>query len=112
MRAALGVALGLFAVLSGPASAQETAVVREARCWIGSSTFSAGAAMSVGDAVAVCDSTSGWKAPAVAVSASGCLLEGKLSSTGAILGVRNGDTMLVKCDAGGTWVTVDAKPEG
>ena len=110
MRGALAFALGLTAVLSGPSHAQET-VVGEARCWIGSSTFSPGSSMYVGDSIATCDAASGWRASEATVSAAGCLLDGKLSSAGALVDLRNSDSLLLECDAGGRWVKLEQEPK-
>ena len=110
MHAALAFALGLTAVVSGPGHAQDQAV-GEARCWIGSSTFSAGASMYVGDSIATCAAASGWKASEATVSAAGCLLDGKLSSAGALVDLRNSDSLLLECAAGGRWVKVEQEPK-
>ena len=108
MRPAWVLAVLASLLLGGHSTAQET-VVREARCWLGSSTFSAGATMNAGDGVAVCDATTGWQATSPDSSAAGCMLEGDLSSVGAVVGVRNNDTVLLRCESSGSWVTIDAE---
>lgn len=109
MRALLVGALALGALASGPAAGQDKAA-REARCWIGSSTFSVGATMFVGQSVAVCDASGAWMASDESLSAAGCLLEGKLSSAGAVVGVRNSEAMLLECGADGQWADRQAAP--
>lgn len=110
MRAPLVFALGVSALLSGPSGAQESGP-REERCWIGSSTFSLGAAMRVGDAVARCDGVAGWVAPDAPLSAAGCLMDGELSSVGALVGVRNSDSLVLSCAADGRWVTLESEAQ-
>ncbi len=110
MRAALAFALGLPLLLAGPSGAQESAP-REERCWIGGSTFSVGAAMRVGDAVARCGGAAGWVAPDAPLSAAGCLLDGELSSVGALVGVRNSDSLVLSCTADGQWVTLETEAQ-
>lgn len=105
MRTALLLVLGFASVAGGPAVAQE-ASVRETRCWAGDVTFSAGLAIGVGDGVAICDPGSGWTAAKTDVQVAGCLLEGELSSVGAVVGIRNNDRLLLQCDASGRWVTI------
>ena len=112
MRAALIAALGMIAVLGGPAAAQESVVVRETRCWLGSVTFSAGASMSVGNGVATCEGDDIWQAGAADSIAAGCLLEGKLSSVGAVVGISNNDVLSLQCASNGTWATLAATPPG
>lgn len=109
MRTALACALGLSILLVGPGNAQE-AGPREERCWIGSSTFSIGAAMRVGDGVARCDGAAGWVSPDAPMSAAGCLLDGELSSVGALVGVRNSDSLVLSCTADGQWVKLEPEP--
>ena len=113
MRATLALVLGLLAISAGPGAAQE-ASVRETRCWVGDIAFSAGAAINAGDDAAVCKAGTGWmKAEAEAdTPVAGCLLEGKLSSAGAVVGVRNSDSVLLQCDVSGRWVTLAAGSEG
>ncbi|MEO5807208.1 hypothetical protein [Devosia sp.] len=108
MRAVLLVAVGLLSVMSGPSLAQEaSASVKETRCWVGNVTFSAGVGINAGGGVAVCNAGSGWGAGKADTPIAGCLLEGKLSSAGAIVGIRNSDTMLLQCDPSGRWVTIE-----
>ncbi|MGB3336035.1 MAG: hypothetical protein WBA73_02545 [Devosia sp.] len=109
MRAAL-LLIGWVALLGGSAIAQE-ASIRETRCWAGDVTFSAGLGIGVGDGVAICEPGSGWAAKADAQVA-GCLLEGELSSVGAVVGIRNNDRLLLQCDGSGRWVTIDSSTEG
>lgn len=110
MRATLALALGLLAIAGGPSAAQE-ASVRETRCWVGDIAFSAGAAINAGDQVAVCRAGTGWTKAEVDTPVAGCLLEGKLSSAGAVVGVRNSDSVLLQCDASGRWVTLKSGTE-
>ena len=109
MRIALFV-LGFIAVLGGPTWAQE-ASVKETRCWVGGVTFSAGAGINAGDGVATCQAGTGWQKAAVDALVTGCLLEGKLSSVGAVIGIRNNDTLLLQCDANGRWTTLDTQSD-
>ncbi len=113
MRALVSVLLMSAAAIAAPVSAQE-ASSREARCWIGSSTFSPGASMHVGTAVATCDAGSGWVTSESPGDAAGCLLEGELSSVGAVVGIRNNATLVLQCQPAGTWETmpVEGQPEG
>ena len=102
--------VGIMAVLGGPTSAQE-ASVKETRCWVGGVTFSAGAGINAGDGVATCQAGTGWQKAAAGALVSGCLLEGKLSSVGAVIGIRNNDSLLLQCDASGRWTTIDTQSE-
>ena len=105
MRAALIAALAL---LCGPVLAQE-ASIKETRCWVGDVTFSAGAGINAGGSAAVCEAGSGWKVAEVGAPVIGCLLEGELSSVGAVVGIRNNDSLLLQCDASGRWTTLAAE---
>lgn len=110
MRAALWLALGA-ALVSGPVLAQE-ASVKETRCWLGDVTFSAGAGINAGTGAAVCKAGTGWSEAEAGSPVMGCLLEGKLSSTGAVVGIRNNDSLLIQCDASGRWVTIGSEGSG
>ena len=103
--------LALFSVPCGSAIAQE-ASVRETRCWAGDVTFSAGMGINVGEGIAVCEAGSGWIKAEVDTPVAGCLLEGKLSSAGAVVGVRNSDNLLLQCDASGRWMTIEPGAKG
>lgn len=105
MRAAGFLALGLLALPGGPALAQE-ASAKETRCWVGDVTFSAGAGINAGESAAVCQAGLGWQKAEAGVPVIGCLLEGELSSVGAVVGIRNNDTLMLQCDVSGRWVTV------
>ena len=104
MRAARFLVL-VLAFLPGPALAQE-ASVKETRCWVGDVTFSAGAGINAGTSAAVCEAGSGWKEAEAGAPVIGCLLEGELSSVGAVVGIRNNDTLMLQCDPSGRWVTI------
>ena len=106
MRARLLV-LALLPAMAAPALAQE-ASLRETRCWVGDVTFSAGAAINAGDTAAVCQAGNGWKQAEADAPVIGCLLEGELSSVGAVVGIRNNDTLLLQCDASGRWTTLSS----
>ena len=106
MRARLLV-LALLPAMAAPALAQE-ASLRETRCWVGDVTFSAGAAINAGETAAVCQAGSGWKQAEADAPLIGCLLEGELSSVGAVVGIRNNDTLLLQCDASGRWTTLSS----
>jgi hypothetical protein len=108
MRALLSVAV-LIGMTSGAAVAQE-ASLRETRCWVGDVAFSSGLSINVGDGIAVCEAGSGWRHAEAEMSAAGCLLEGKLSSVGAVVGIRNNDGLLLQCEPNGRWVMVGAAP--
>lgn len=99
--------LALLHVLASPALAQE-ASIKETRCWVGDVAFSAGAAINAGETVAVCQAGSGWRQAESNAPVFGCLLEGKLSSVGAVVGIRNNDTLLLQCDASGRWTTLNS----
>ena len=99
--------LALLPVLASPALAQE-ASIKETRCWVGDVTFSAGAAINAGETAAVCQAGSGWKQAEGNAPVIGCLLEGELSSVGAVVGIRNNDTLLLQCDASGRWTTLSS----
>lgn len=111
MRAALLVIIGTISLAGGSALAQE-ASVRETRCWAGDVTFSAGLGIGVGDGIAICEPGSGWAAAKTDAQVAGCLLEGELSSVGAVVGIRNNDRLLLQCDTSGRWVTIDSTTEG
>ena len=111
MRAARFLVLGLAALLGGPTLAQE-ASVKETRCWVGDVAFSAGAGINAGKAVAVCEAGSGWKEAEANAPVIGCLLEGELSSVGAVVGIRNNDKMVLQCDASGRWTTLETSGGG
>ena len=106
MRAAGLLGLAVFALLGGPTVAQE-ASIKETRCWVGDVAFSAGAGINAGPAVAVCEAGTGWKQAGAGAPVLGCLLEGKLSSVGAVLGIRNNDSLLIQCDASGRWTVLE-----
>ena len=110
MRATLVLVLGLMA-LSAPATVGQEVSARETRCSVGNVAFSSGVGISAGEGVAVCDAGS-WSMGKADTPVAGCLLDGKLSSAGAIVGIRNSDTMLLQCDVSGRWVTIEttAKP--
>lgn len=98
----------MLALLGGGASAQESAVVRETRCWLGSVTFSSGAAVNTGAGVSVCEADQGWQRSDADAEAAGCLLEGELSGVGAVVGISNNDRMWLRCESDGHWSTVEA----
>ena len=105
MRAARLLALALLALPAGPTFAQE-ASVKETRCWVGDVTFSPGAGINAGESVSVCQAGTGWQEAAAGAPVIGCLLEGELSSVGAVVGIRNNDTLMLQCDVSGRWVTI------
>lgn len=105
MRGARLLVLALLAAPAGPTLAQE-ASVRETRCWVGDVTFSAGAGINAGESVAVCQSGTGWTEAEAGAPVVGCLLEGELSSVGAVVGIRNNDTLMLQCDVNGRWMTI------
>ena len=107
MRSAALVGFGFLLMLASPTAAQE-ASVRETRCWVGDVTFSAGAAINAGETAAVCQAGNGWKQAEADAPVIGCLLEGELSSVGAVVGIRNNDTLLLQCDASGRWTTLSS----
>jgi len=107
MRPARFLAACLLVFLCGPAVAQE-ASIRETRCWVGDVTFSSGMGIGAGDGAAVCEPGIGWKAAKADTPVAGCLLEGELSSVGAVVGIRNNDTLLLRCEANGSWTTMPA----
>jgi hypothetical protein len=111
MRAAGLVVLGLLAFPAAPALAQE-ASVKETRCWVGDVAFSAGAGINAGDSTAVCQAGSGWKQAEAGAPVIGCLLEGELSSIGAVVGIRNNDTLLLQCGVTGRWVAIGSDGTG
>lgn len=112
MRAALFLVLGWFPVLGGAAAQEASASIKETRCWVGDVAFSAGAGINAGEAVAVCAAGSGWTAAEAGTPVTGCLLEGKLSSVGAVVGIRNNSNLLIQCDASGRWTTLAAPAGG
>ena len=105
MRAAWLVVVPLLALTAGPALAQE-ASVKETRCWVGDVTFSPGAGINAGESVSICQAGTGWQKADAGSPVIGCLLEGELSSVGAVVGIRNNDTLLLQCDVSGRWVTI------
>ena len=111
MRAAWLATLVLLAFPAAAARAQE-ASVKETRCWVGDVTFSAGAGINAGDSTAVCQAGSGWKEAEAGAPVIGCLLEGELSSIGAVVGIRNNDTLLLQCGVTGRWVTIGSDGAG
>jgi len=106
MRLALLLALGFVSVGNVQAFAQE-ASVKETRCWVGNVTFSAGVGINAGSGTAVCNAGTGWALGKADTPVAGCLLEGKLSSAGAIVGIRNNDSTLLQCDVTGRWVKIE-----
>jgi hypothetical protein len=106
MRAVLALVLGLIAFQGGPAAAQE-ATIKETRCWVGDVAFTAGVGINAGDGVAVCRAGTGWEAGEATTPVVGCVLEDKFSSVGAIVGIRNNDSLLLQCDATGRWTPVN-----
>lgn len=103
--------LVLTALLGGPTLAQE-ASVKETRCWVGDVAFSAGAGINAGKAVAVCEAGNGWQQAAADAPVIGCLLEGELSSVGAVVGIRNNNSLVLQCDASGRWMTLETNVGG
>jgi hypothetical protein len=91
-----------FGLLQMPVLAQDAADT-EARCFLGSVTFSSGAAMSAGSGTMACQS-GGWVE--TEGDAAGCLLEGELSSVGAVVGINNNDTLSLQCAPNGRWETI------
>ena len=110
MRIARLLCLVLFALGVAQALAQE-ASVKETRCWVGDVTFSAGAGINAGDATAVCRAGTGWQEAEAGGPVIGCLLEGELSSVGAVVGIRNNDTLMLQCDPSGRWITIGSDGE-
>lgn len=111
MRATLFLIGAFGLILGGSVAAQDKPGVSQTRCFLGSLTFSAGAQANVGDGTAVCKGDSSWQKVQSDASAAGCILEGKLSSSGAIVGIDNNDQLSLQCDASGRWVTVANKGE-
>lgn len=97
-----------LALLGGGAFAQENTAPRETRCWLGSVTFSSGAAVNTGTGVSVCQADQGWRETDTDTEAAGCLLEGDLSAVGAVVGISNNDRMWLRCGVDGRWSTVEA----
>jgi hypothetical protein len=97
-----------MASLGGGAWAQESSPPRETRCWLGSVTFSSGAAVNTGAGVSICEADQGWQQTDTDVEAAGCLLEGELSGVGAVVGISNNDRMWLRCESDGRWSTVEA----
>ncbi|MNY80150.1 hypothetical protein D3C86_2210670 [compost metagenome] len=64
-----------------------------------------------GNGIAVCAAGTGWQEAKTDALVAGCLLEGKLSSVGAVVGIRNKDSLLLQCDAGGRWTTLETKSD-
>lgn len=111
MRTALFLALMLVAAPSGPALAQEVSA-RETRCWVGDVAFTAGVGINAGGGVAVCRAGTGWEAGEADTPVVGCVLEDKFSSIGAVVGIRNNDSLLLQCDPSGRWTTVNTRLAG
>ena len=108
MRCELLLIVGVVAgMASSPTVAQE-ASVSETRCWVGDVAFSPGMGLNVGEGVAVCEVGSGWKSVDVKGPVAGCLLEGELSSIGAVVSIRNNDDLVLQCEAGGQWAIIEA----
>tara|TARA_R110002020_G_scaffold6295_23_gene26417 strand:+ start:12796 stop:13131 length:336 start_codon:yes stop_codon:yes gene_type:complete len=101
----------LLALLAGPVAAQE-ASVKETRCWAGDVAFSAGAGLNAGEGGVVCQPGSGWTRMAADAPVLGCLLEGELSSVGAVLGIRNSDSLVIQCAPNGRWVRLAIEADG
>ena len=97
------------ALLGVPVMAQDNAVVRETRCWLGSVTFSSGALMDTGSGVMACVADRGWVAQdGEAGDAAGCLLDGDISSVGAVIGISNNDRQWLQCEANGRWTVIES----
>jgi hypothetical protein len=105
MRTARLLALVLLVLPAVPTLAQE-ASVKETRCWVGDVTFSPGAGINAGESAAICQLGTGWQEADAGSPVIGCLLEGELSSVGAVVGIRNNDTLMLQCDVSGRWVTI------
>lgn len=106
MRLRLLIIVVAGALGASPALSQEA--TGETRCWLGSVTFSSGAVMNSGSGPMVCEADVGWRAAEEATDAAGCLLEGDLSSVGAVVGISNNDMLSLQCGADGRWTTLDA----
>ena len=103
-----GLLVGLLVLpaLIAPASAQE-ANVRETRCWVGGVAFSAGAGIAGGGGIAECQAATGWQLGKTDALVVGCLLDGKLSSIGAVLDIRDHDNRILKCESSGRWTMIE-----
>ena len=108
MRVAIVVALVLFGSQGGPAVAQEVSA-RETRCWVGDVAFTAGVGINAGAGVAVCRAGTGWEPGTAETPVVGCVLEDKFSSIGAVVAIRNNDSLLMQCDPSGRWTTVNTR---
>lgn len=111
MRLPMAMALMAWGLAGAGVGAQEASAVRETRCWLGSVTFSSGALVNTGNGVSVCESDAGWRPRDEPAEAAGCLLEGELSSVGAVVGISNNDRMWLSCGSDGRWSTIVADDE-
>ncbi len=88
----------LVLCLASPLMAQE---LQQERCWIGSLSYSPGSTARASDRVMVCSEAFVWEP--VEAAASGCVLEGKFYSTGAVdSGPRAGAQASI-CSEQGVW---------
>lgn len=72
-------------IVVGQAAAQDkTGDAPDERCWLGSTTFSQGSTIRAGNNVMICSENAVWE-EASNLNASGCLYDGELYSTGAIV---------------------------
>ena len=90
-----------------PAFAQETShATEQGRCWVASESFTPGASIRSGDEVVECQPDFSW-APTVR-SAAGCILEGELSSVGAVVDAGPATSNVkTRCRADGSWENVE-----
>jgi hypothetical protein len=107
MRALIGVAVA--ALMAVPVAAQEAAIIQEQnRCWLGSISFSPGAAMRAGDAVMKCSDDFKW---IMSNSyAAGCILAGKFYHSGAIENGPNQQAIKQRCEDDGSWMQIGPLP--
>ena len=87
-----------------PASAQEAH--EQDRCWFASESFTPGATIRAGETVMACQTDFTWAT--TTQNAAGCLLDGDVSSYGAIVEAGPADSNVKsQCQLDGTWLRLD-----
>ena len=94
--------LAIAALIAYPAHGQESLSIDPQRCWFAGESFTPGATARAGETVMECQPDFSWKS--TTKNAGGCLLNGDISASGAIVSVGPADSSVKSvCQLDGTW---------
>lgn len=98
--------LAILIAANGAAFAQTSPELTPAApiCWVGGLPFSPGTTARASNTVMACQTDGTWASSNE--DASGCMAEGKFSSTHSREGVTSSKAVSVECQPDGTWKTV------